>query len=100
MLLDAAPGHTAESSLREAGVMNLLCLPNGSPKPNPINTLWGQSKDIVSANRREGTIEGHVKRFLEYINGLSNAEARRTCGALYANFRLRDTLSRKFCLPA
>lgn len=100
LLLDEAPGHTAGASLREAEGMTLLWLPNRSPELNPMDTLWGQAKDVVSANRQYETMEEQVERFLNYLKGLTNRKALRTCGVLSEGFWLRDTLSKKFCLPA
>jgi transposase len=52
LLLDEDPSHTAKASLRAAEGMTLLWLPKRSPKLNPLETLWGQGKDIISANKQ------------------------------------------------
>ena len=49
LLLDEDPCHTAKASLRTAEGMTLLWLPNRSPKLDPMDTLWGQGKDVISA---------------------------------------------------
>ena len=74
MLLDEDPSHTAKASLREAEGMTLLWLPKRSPKLNPMDTLWGQGKDVVSANKQYTTIEEQVDRFLDYLRSLTNQE--------------------------
>jgi hypothetical protein len=51
LLLDEDPSHTAEASLRAAGGMMLLWLPKRAPELNPMDTLWGQGKDVVAANK-------------------------------------------------
>ena len=51
LLLDGDPCHTARASLREAEGMTLLWLPKRSPELNPMDTLWGQAKDLLNANR-------------------------------------------------
>jgi hypothetical protein len=100
LLLDEAPSHTAKASLRTAEGMTLLWLPNRAPELNPMDTLWGQGKDVVSANKQYETIEEHVERFLEFVEGLSGQETLHTAGALSDDFWLKATLSKKFCLPA
>jgi hypothetical protein len=94
LLLDEDPCHTAKASLREAEGMTLLWLPNRSPKLNPMDTLWGQGKDVVSANRQYATIEEHVDRFLDHLCSLTNWEALHTSGVLSKRFWLRGALSK------
>lgn len=100
LLLDEDSCHTAKASLRRAEGMTLLWLPNRAPELNPMDTLWGQGKDIVSANLQYETLEEQVDRFLTYVAGLSNADALHTSGVLSDRFWLRRTLSKKFCQPA
>src|SRR5262249_17354297 len=100
LLLDEDSCHTAQASQREAEGMTLMWLPKRSPKLNPMDTLWGQGKDVISANKQYATIEDHVERFLAYLRGLSNREALHTSGVLSENFWLRGALSNLFCPPA
>jgi hypothetical protein len=100
LLLDEDPCHTAEASLRAAEGITLLWLPKRSPKPNPLDTLWGQGKDIVSADKQYATIDEQVTRFLSYLGGLSNREALHLSGVLSKRFWLRGALSKLFCGPA
>jgi hypothetical protein len=100
LLLDEDPSHTAKSSLRAAEGMTLLWLPKRSPELNPMDTLWGQAKDVVAANEQYGTIEDQVDRFLAHLNGLSGQEALHTSGVLSDDFWLRKVLSKKFGGPA
>ena len=97
MLLDEDPSHTAKASLKASEGITLLWLPKRSPELNPMDTLWGQGKDVVSADKQYGTIEEHGDRFLKYLYGLSNREALHTSGVLSDDFWLRRTLSKKFC---
>src|SRR5207237_363710 len=78
LLLDEDPSHTAQASQEAAAGMTLLWLPKRSPKLNPMDTLWGQAKEVVSANKQYGTIEEHVERFLNHLQGMSNLEALHT----------------------
>lgn len=100
LLLDEGPSHTAKASLRAAEGLTLLWLPNRTPELNPMDTLWGQAKDVVSANRQYETIEEHVSRFLEYLESLSDRETLHTAGVLSDEFWLKGTLSKNFCQPA
>jgi len=97
LLLDEDPCHTAKASRECAEGMTLLWLPNRSPKLNPMEPLWGEGKDVVSANKQYATIEEQVDRFVAYLLGLSNREALHLAGVLSPGFWLRRTLSKKFC---
>ena len=89
LLLDEDPSHTAKASLRAAEGMTLLWLPKRSPELNPMDTLWGQGKDVIGANKQYATIDEQVDRFLGYLDGLSNQEALHTSGVLSDDFWLR-----------
>lgn len=95
MLLDEQGGHIAEETavLAEELDIELIGLPKRAPKLNPMDHLWGHAKDEISANLQYGTIEEHVDRFLEYIEGLSPREALRKAGVLSDNFWLKDVVS-------
>jgi hypothetical protein len=96
LLLDEDPCHTAKASRRAAEGMTLLWLPNRSPKLNPMETLWGQGKDVVSANKQYATIEEQEDRFLDHLESLTNQEALHTSGVLSKRFWLRGALSDLF----
>ncbi len=100
LLLDEDPSHTAKASLRAAEGMTLLWLPKRSPELNPMDTLWGQGKDVIAANKQYATIDEQVDRFLAHLNGLSGREALHTSGVLSNDFWLRAALSKDFCGPA
>jgi hypothetical protein len=94
LLLDEDPSHTAGGSVdwAERYGIPLLWLPKRSPKLNPMDTLWGQGKDVISANKQYATIEDQVDRFIRHLSGLSNQEALHTAGVLSPNFWLRSAL--------
>lgn len=94
LLMDEDSCHTAQASRRRAEGMTLLWLPNRSPELNPMDTLWGQGKDVISANKQYATIDDHVEEFLVYLYGLSNHEALHTAGVLSESFWLKDVLSK------
>ena len=102
LLLDEDPSHTAAGSIalaQELG-MELLWLPKRSPKLNPLDTLWGQAKDVISANKQYATLDAQVERFLQYLSGLSGQEALHTAGVFSNDFWLKRALSKHFCGPA
>ena len=74
--------------------MTLLWLPKRSPKLNPMDTLWGQGKDVISADKQYATIEEQVDRFLRHLRSLSNRQALQTSGVLSEKFWLRGALSK------
>lgn len=100
LLLDEDPCHTAQASQEAVDGMTLLWLLKRSPKLNPMDTLWGQGKEVVSANKQYGTIEEHVERFLNHLQRMSNQEALHTAGVLSEKFWLRGALSNLVCGPA
>jgi hypothetical protein len=102
MLLDEDPSHTSGGSVDLAARkgIELLWLPKRAPKLNPMDTLWGQAKDVVSANKQYVTIEFQVERFLAHLRGLSNRETLETAGVRSRHYWLRHVLSKNFCVPA
>src|SRR5207248_10535476 len=100
LLLDEDSCHTAQASQQAAAGMTLLWLPNRSPKLNPMDTLWGQGKDVISANKQYGTIEEQDNRFLAHLLPMSNREALHTAGILSNKFWLWGALSNLVCGPA
>lgn len=99
LLLDEDPSHTADGSLDLAWEydIDLLWLPKRCPQLNPMDTLWGQGKDLISANKQYATIDGQVDRFLAYLQSLSGKEALHTAGVLSEHFWLKHALSKNFC---
>ena len=99
MLLDEDSSHTAGGSVGLAGRLGieLLWLPKRCPKLNPLETLWGQAKDVISADKQYTTIDEQVDRFLVHLWALSNQEALHTSGVLSDDFWLKRALSTNFC---
>ena len=94
LLLDEDSSHTAKGSVEWAGWYNidLLWLPKRSPKLNPMETLWGQGKDIISADKQYVTIDEQVDRFIAYLESLSAWEALHTAGVYSKDFWLSSVL--------
>lgn len=102
LLRDGDSSHTAQASqnLADRLGIRLLWLPVRAPELNPMESLWGQAKDVVSANKQYASIDEQVDLFISYLYGLSNMEALRTSGVLSKSFWLNHVLSKNFCLPA
>ncbi len=100
LLLDEHSAHTAKDSVRAAAGATLLWLPSRSPELNPLDTLWGQAKDVISANKQYAGVDDQAARFLAHLRALSNRRALETSGVLSKAFWLRDALSKNFCGPA
>jgi hypothetical protein len=94
LLLAENPSHTAARSQQLADDLQieLLWLPKRSPELNPMDELWGQAKDVVSANLQYATIDDHVDTFIEYLESLTDWEARYTAGILSEHFWLKSFL--------
>lgn len=94
LLQDEDPSHTAAGSvgLAETLGIQLLWLPKRSPKLNPMDTLWGQAKDVISANKQYATIDEQVERFLSHLRSLSRHEALLTAGVWSRDFWLQSVL--------
>lgn len=96
ILLDEDSSHIAGASRRLASRfgMELIWLPKRSPHLNPMDHLWGDGKDQISANRQQASIDDHVARFLHYLSALSPREALEKGGVLSPGFWLKSVLRR------
>ena len=94
LLLDEDPSPTAKGSVPLAAQLNitLLWLPKRSPELNPMDTLGGQAKDLLFANRQYAGIAAQVARFVAYLESLPDQEALRMAGVLSENFWLSSVL--------
>jgi DDE superfamily endonuclease len=102
LLLDEDSSHTAGESGDLAAELDIemIWLPKRAPKLNPMDHLWGDAKDEISANKQYATIDDQVNRFLDYLASLSAGEALNKAGVLSEDFWLRAALSKTFCGPA
>jgi len=80
--------------------MRLLWLPVRTPELNPMGTLWGQAKDVVSANKQCTIVDDQVDLFIGYLYSLSNNDALQTAGVLSRRFWLNHASSKNFCISA
>jgi hypothetical protein len=94
MVLDEDPSHTAKGSVRLADALGieLLWLPKRAPQLDPMDTLWGQAKDVVSADKRYATLDEQVERFIGYLESRSPGWALKTAGVYSDDFRLGNAL--------
>ncbi len=94
MLLDEDPSHTAKGSVRLADDFDieLLWLPKRCPELNPMDTLWGQAKDVVCADKQYASLDEQVDRFIRHLESLLPREALHTAGIHSEDFWLRAVL--------
>lgn len=94
LLLDEDPSHTAKGSIRLAKCFDIepLWLPKRRPELNPMDTLWGQGKDVVCADKQYLSLDEQVERFIRHLESLSAQDAMHTAGVLSTDFWLRDVL--------
>ena len=57
-----------------------------------MDELWGQAKDVVSANLQYPSIDDHLTIFVDYLECLTDWEARYTSGILSNAFWLKSVL--------
>jgi hypothetical protein len=102
MVLDNHKTHAAHASQALAARLGirLLWLPKRAPELNPMDTLWGQGKDAICANKQFTSIDDQVAAFIDHLNGLSNQEALQTSGVRSRKFWLRRTVEKNICSPA
>ena len=98
LLLDSDSSHTGKTSQTLAAQLGiqLLWLPKRAPELNPMDTLWGQGKDVISANKQYTNIDQQAELFITHLISLSNREALKTSGLLSAYFWLRRVFSKTF----
>jgi hypothetical protein len=94
MLLDEDPSHTAKGSvqLAEWFDVELLWLPKRCPELNPMDTLWGQAKDVVCADKQYPSLDEQTDRFIRHLESLSPQDALHTASVLSDDFWLLDVL--------
>jgi len=101
LLLDGDSSHTARASRQLAATLDitLLWLPARSPHLNPMDHLWRDVKQNVSANRQDASIDRLVARAIRHLQRLSRRTVLRKAGVLSPRFWLRSALSKYFCGP-
>ena len=94
LLLDEAPGHTAEKSLAVAAslAIELVWLPKQCSELNAMDHLWKELKRRLAANRQFRTIDEGAEYAEHWVLRLSPQEARRKAGILSKNYWLQSFL--------
>ncbi len=87
MLIDGDSSHTAKASQQTADDLGIMFerLPVRCPELNPIESLWGDGKDVICANHQYPDIDVQTNEFIEYLLSLTNNEAKRKAGLLSDN---------------
>ncbi|RJF95152.1 hypothetical protein [Noviherbaspirillum saxi] len=63
-----------------------LWLPKHAPERTPLDTLWGQGKDAICANKQYTSIDEQIASLIDYVTGPSNAKTLQTSGVLSEDF--------------
>jgi hypothetical protein len=92
LILDEDSSHTAKASTALAIKLDiqLLWLPNRTPKLNPMEGMWGHGKDHISANSQRRPIDEQAEEFVEYLESLTDYEALKMAGVLSKNNWLKS----------
>ena len=72
LVLDGDRSHDAKApqALAQRLGIRLLWLPKRAPELNPMDTLWGQGKDAICANKQFTAIDEQVASFLDHVSNL------------------------------
>jgi hypothetical protein len=79
--------------------ITLLWLPARSPHLNPMDHLWRDVKQNVSANRQDASIDRLVMRAIRHLQRFSRHTVLRKAGVLSPRFWFWSALSKYFCGP-
>jgi hypothetical protein len=89
-------GHHLFLLRQRQRAVDFQAFPKRCPELNPIESLWGQGKDVVSANHQYGTVDEHAKRFIDYVNSLPNEQILQLTGMRSPHFWLNRIVSKNF----
>lgn len=90
LVLDRGSCHTAKATLALAAALRITFawLPTACPELNPVEALWRDAKQRVSANRAHAGIDAHAADFVAHVCGHTDRAALRLSGAGSGNFWL------------
>ncbi len=90
LVLDRGSCHTAKATLALAAALRitLAWLPTACPELNPVEALWRDGKQHVSANRAHADIDAHAADFAAHVCGHDARIALRLSGVSSGNFWL------------
>lgn len=100
LVLDRAPCHEAQKAVALAKRLHidLLFLPKQCPELNPMDHIWRDVKQNISANRQYTSVDEHAASAERRVHGFSKTEALRKAGILSEGFWLRHLFA-NFWLP-
>lgn len=90
LLLDGGSSHTAKATGALAAELRirLAWLPTACPELNPVEALWRDGKQQVSANRTYDSVDTLAQRFVAHVGAMSNRDALRLTGLQSGNYWL------------
>ena len=90
LVLDRGSCHTAKATLALAAALRITFawLPTACPELNPVEALWRDAKQRVSANRAHPDLDAHAADFVAHVVGHTDGAALRLSGASSGNFWL------------
>ncbi len=90
LVLDRGSCHAAKATLALAAALRitLAWLPTACPELNPVEALWRDGKQHVSANRAHPNIDAHAADFAAHVCGHDDRTALRLSGVSSGNFWL------------
>jgi len=90
LLLDRGSSHTAKATEALAADLRirLAWLPTACPELNPVEALWRDGKQQVSANRAYADVDEQATRFVDHICGHTDRTALRLAGLTSGNYWL------------
>ena len=89
-MLDRGSCHTAKATLAPAAALRITLarLPTACPELNPVEALWRDGKQHVSADRAHPDMDAHAAAFAAHVCGHDARTALRLSGASSGNFWL------------
>jgi len=90
LLLDRGSSHIAKATgvLAAALRIRLAWLPTACPELNPVEALWRDGKQKVSANRAYADVDEQASRFMDHVCGHTDRAALRLAGLTSGNYWL------------
>ncbi len=90
LVLDRGSSHTAKATLALAAALRitLAWLPTACPELNPVEALWRDAKQQVSANRAYADVDEQAARFVDHVCGHTDRTALRLAGLTSGNYWL------------
>tara|TARA_A100001391_G_scaffold184234_1_gene151976 strand:+ start:226 stop:504 length:279 start_codon:yes stop_codon:yes gene_type:complete len=87
MLIEGGSSHTAKASQQTADDLGIIFerISVRCPELNPIESRWGDGKNVICANHHYPDIYVQINEFIEYLLSLTANEGKRKAGLLNDN---------------